>query len=125
MRSKALLVLVCSLAIVAGTSATLWGEATPKDIARLGADLTPLGAEKAGNAAGTIPAWDGGIKTPPAGYKPGGHLVDPYASDKVLFTITKDNVQQYAGNLTPGQQALLKTYPTYKMKVYPTHRSAA
>lgn len=30
-------------------------------VARLGQDLTPLGAEKAGNAAGTIPAWDGGL----------------------------------------------------------------
>ena len=26
-----------------------------------GAELTPMGAERAGNAAGTIPAWTGGI----------------------------------------------------------------
>ncbi len=29
--------------------------------ARLGQDLTPLGAERAGNIAGTIPEWTGGI----------------------------------------------------------------
>jgi hypothetical protein len=31
------------------------------DAAKLGAELTPLGAEKAGNADGSIPAWDGGL----------------------------------------------------------------
>ena len=46
------------------------------DPARLGADLTPLGGEKAGNADGSIPAWEGGITTPPAGYKPGDHHPD-------------------------------------------------
>jgi len=38
--------------------------------ARLGQDLTPLGAERAGNAEGTIPAWTGGV-TPPASYRAG------------------------------------------------------
>lgn len=124
MKRKATLVFICVVVLALGTS-SLFAQASAKDIARLGVDLTPIGAEKAGNAAGTIPAWDGGIKTPPAGYKLGGHYVDPFASDKVLFTITKENLQQYAGSLTPGQQALLKTYPTYKMKVYPTRRSAS
>ena len=63
-------------------------ELTADEVARLGADLTPVGAEKAGNADGTIPAWEGGITKPPAGYKPGDHHPDPYAGDKVLFTIT-------------------------------------
>ncbi len=109
------------LTLSVGLTATAWAQAN-----RLGADLTPMGAEKAGNKAGTIPAWDGGIKTPPAGYKPGQHYVDPYAGDKPLFTITPANVGQYSANLTPGQVALFKTYPkTYKMIVYPTHRSAA
>ena len=48
--------------------------------ARLGTDLTPMGGEKAGNAAGTIPAWDGGLKSAAdAGapdFKPGGHHPD-------------------------------------------------
>ncbi|MGK2907936.1 MAG: DUF1329 domain-containing protein [Desulfuromonadales bacterium] len=92
---------------------------------RLGKDLTPMGGEKTGNADGSIPAWDGGITSPPAGYQKGMHHPDPYAADKVLFTVTADNMAQYADKLTAGQQAMLKAYPTYKMNVYPTHRSAS
>jgi hypothetical protein len=103
-----------------------WAAVPPAQVARLGNDLTPIGAEKAGNADGSIPAWDGGIKSPPAGYKPGQHYVDPFAADRPLFTITAANMSQYANRLTPGQQALLRTYPkTYKMIVYPTRRSAS
>lgn len=95
------------------------------DASRLGSDLTPLGAEAKGNADGSIPAWTGGITTPPAGYKPGQHHPDPFAADQPLFTVTGANAAQYAEKLTPGQQAVLKAYPSYKMVVYPTHRSAS
>ncbi|MGO9851244.1 MAG: DUF1329 domain-containing protein [Steroidobacteraceae bacterium] len=106
-----------------------WGAVSPEQAARLGADLTPLGGEKAGNADGSIPAWTGGIKSPAdAGfpnYHSGDHHPDPYADDKPLFTITAANLSQYATRLSDGQKALFKTYPDYKMIVYPTHRSAA
>lgn len=95
------------------------------DPARLGADLTPLGGEKAGNADGSIPAWTGGLTTPPAGYQPGAHHPDPFAGEQPLFTITADNAGQYADKLTAGQQALLKAYPAYKIPVYRTHRTAS
>ena len=95
------------------------------DLAKLGTSLTPLGAEKAGNAAGTIPAWDGGVTKPVAGYKPGGHYPDPFPNDKPLFTIDAKNADKYKDQLSPGQLAMLKKYPTYKMVVYPTRRSAA
>jgi hypothetical protein len=124
MQFRKLVIIACSFALLVG-SATVQAQLSPQEIAKLGADLTPIGAEKKGNADGTIPAWDGGIKTPPAGYKPGQHYVDPFAGDKVLFTISKDNLAKYADKLTPGQQALLKAYPDYKMNVYPTHRSAS
>ena len=78
MQRKALLALVCALALTCVASMA-WGKATPEEIARLGADLTPLGAVKAGNEDGTIPAWEGGIATPPEGYQPGMHHPDPYA----------------------------------------------
>ncbi|MFC4654531.1 MULTISPECIES: DUF1329 domain-containing protein [Rheinheimera] len=95
-------------------------------VARLGADLTPLGAEKAGNADGSIPAWDGGIKTPPAGYKVGDHHQDPFSGDKVLYTITKANLDQYKALLSPGQIRLFESYPdSYKMNVYQTRRTAS
>ncbi|MGH8750380.1 MAG: DUF1329 domain-containing protein, partial [Burkholderiales bacterium] len=95
------------------------------EAAKLGTTLTPMGAEKAGNAAGTIPAWDGGLAKPLAGYVEGGHYPDPYAGDKPLFTIDSKNMEQYKANLSPGQMAMLQKYPDWKMVVYPTHRSAA
>ncbi len=98
---------------------------TAEQADRLGRDLTPMGGEMAGNADGSIPAWDGGITTPPAGYQKGMHHPDPYADDKLLFTVTADNMDQYSDKLTAGQQAMLKAYPSYKMNVYPTHRSMA
>ncbi|RKX34461.1 MAG: DUF1329 domain-containing protein [Verrucomicrobia bacterium] len=100
--------------------------AIPADeIARLGEDLTPLGAEKAGNADGTIPAWTGGITEPPAGYEPGMHHPDPFAEDDVLFTIDQSSMVQHADQLTAGHRALIQTYETYRMPVYPTRRSAS
>jgi hypothetical protein len=112
----------CLTALLASTAI---GGLSPDEVARLGKDLTPLGAEKAGNADGTIPEWTGGITSPPAGYQPGMHHPDPYADDKVLFTITAANMGQYADKLTPGHQAMLKTYDTFKMNVYPSRRSAS
>jgi hypothetical protein len=93
--------------------------------ARLGAELTPLGAQVAANADGSIPAWNGGITSAPAGYTPGMHHPDPYAGDSVKFTITGANADQYKEMLSPGHLALLAAYPTYKMPVYPTRRSAS
>ncbi|HEU5468621.1 MAG TPA: DUF1329 domain-containing protein [Steroidobacteraceae bacterium] len=96
----------------------------------LGADLTPMGAEKAGNAAGTIPAWNGGLKSAAdAGapdFKSGGHHPDPYAADKPLYKVDASNVSKYAENLTAGHEALLAAYKgSYFMNVYPSRRSAA
>ena len=55
--------------------------------ARLGKELTPLGGIRAGNDEGTIPAWDGGIITPPSCYKPRTFHCDPFPDDRRLFTI--------------------------------------
>jgi len=104
--------------------------ASASDAAKLGAELTPLGAEKAGNSDGSIPAWDGGITSASqagfANFRPGQHHPDPYASDKPLFTVAAGNMSQYGAKLTEGHKKLLQTYRnTFKMIVYPTHRSAA
>ena len=96
-----------------------------EEAGRLGNDLTPLGAEKAGNAEGTIPAWTGGITTPPAGYTVGMHHPDPFKDDQVLFTITAANADKYADKLSAGHLALLKAYADYSMPVYATHRSVS
>ena len=106
-----------------------WSAVSTQEAARLGADLTPMGGEQAGNADGTIPEWTGGIKSAAdAGfpsYRSGEHHPDPFAADQPLFTITAANMGQYAAKLTEGHKKLLQTYPDYKLIVYPTHRSAA
>lgn len=91
----------------------------------LGKSLTPMGAEKAGNAAGTIPPWDGGLIECPSGHKPGDHYPNPFPQDKPLFTIDASNMEKHQAHLSPGQMALLRKYPTWKMQVYPTRRTAA
>jgi hypothetical protein len=111
--------------IAAALSSSSYGALSTDQIARLGDDLTPLGAEMAGNAEGTIPAWTGGITEPPAGYTPGEHHPDPYIEDSILFTIDQNNMVEYADNLTAGHRALIQAYETYKMPVYPSHRSAS
>ena len=95
------------------------------EAAKLGNELTAVGAEKAGNADGTIPAYTGGIATPPAGYQVGQFHADPYAADQPLFTIDRSNVNDHADKLSEGQKAMIAKYPSFKMIVYPTRRSAA
>ena len=113
--------LVLACALVSPVSAELSAD----DIARLGKDLTPLGGERAGNAAGTIPEWTGGITKPPAGYQLGDHHPDPYAGDKPLFVIDQSNLDQYRDKLSTGHQRMLELYPSFKLNVYPTRRSAS
>jgi len=100
--------------------------AVPDDeAAQLGQTLSPIGAQKAGNEAGSIPPWDGGLKDMPGDYDPDKPLPNPFAEDQPLLEITGQNYQQHAAQLTEGQMALFRQYPeTYKMKVYPSRRSA-
>jgi len=103
-----------------------WAGAKPDQVQRLNEDLTPMGSERAGNAAGTIPAWTGGITEPPAGYSPGDHHPNPFPDDQPLFRITGANYQDYADNLSPGQMGLFEKYgDTYFMDVYESRRSAS
>ena len=117
--------LISSSVLLLATTALAHAAVAEADLARLGRDLTPLGAERAGNADGTIPAWEGGITTPPAGYQVGDHHPDPFAADQPLYTITPANLAQYESRLTAGAVSLLKAYPSYQMIVYPTRRSAS
>jgi len=88
--------------------------------------LTPMGAEKAANKDGTIPAWDGGLTTSPPCYKGApNRYCDPFPDDKPLFVITSQNVDKYKDKLAVGQLALFRKFSDYKMKVFPTRRTAA
>ena len=94
---------------------------------KLGAELTPMGAQKAGNADGSIPMWTGSMSGVPAGlsYMGSGDVFpDPYASDRVLYTINARNMSGYSSYLSEGLKAMLKKYPTFNIPVYPSHRDA-
>jgi hypothetical protein len=111
-------------ALLLALSSPAHAQITADQSARLGKDLTPLGGEMAGNADGSIPAYTGGLAQPPAGWSPDQGYIDPFASEKPLFTITAANMAQYKDKITPGMQALLAKYPSYSIPVYPTHRTA-
>ncbi|MES0874515.1 DUF1329 domain-containing protein [Sinimarinibacterium thermocellulolyticum] len=87
--------------------------------------LTPIGAEAQANADGSIPPWTGGLTRAqwPPGFAPGERLRDPFAGERPLFTITKDNLARHRERLSRGHQALFARYPNYKMPVYATRRS--
>jgi hypothetical protein len=53
------------------------------------------------------------------------HHSDPFADDKLLFTIDKSNIDQHKAKLTAGQQAMILAYDKFYMKVYQTRRSAS
>ena len=82
-----------------------------EEAAKLKTELTPLGAEKAGNKDGSIPAWTGGYTTPIPGDKPGGRRGDPFKDEKPLFSHHAKNVDQYADKLTDGTQGAAEEVP--------------
>ncbi len=111
------LTLACNLSMAAVTA---------DEARQLGTKLTPVGAEVAGNADKSIPAYTGGLTTPPAGYVKGsGVRPDPFAAEKPLFSVTAANLAQHESKLTAGTRELIKRYPSMRVDVYPTHRTAA
>ncbi|MFL6681556.1 MAG: DUF1329 domain-containing protein [Burkholderiaceae bacterium] len=121
-RTLSLSVLLASIASAAMAAAT------PQEAARLGKDLTPWGAEVEGNKDGSIPAYTGGLKTPPAGFNPDGggkRWIDPFPGEKPLFTITAENLSKYQDKMLGSTLELFKRYPKdFRMDVYPSHRTA-
>ena len=100
---------------------------SPEQAAELGKTLTPMGAEMAGNADGSIPAWDPTGGPVPAGFVPGsGHFPNAYPDEKPLYTIDASNWQQYADQLTVGTKGMFEKYGAdgWKLHVYPTHRTS-
>lgn len=119
--------IVVALAWVCSSHA--FAKVTAQEAARLKTELTPMGAERAGNAEGTIPAWDGGLSQVPEGinYQGRGSIrPNPFANDKVILTINAQNVDQHADKMSAGMVALIKRHPeTFRLDVYQTRRTAA
>jgi hypothetical protein len=115
-----------AIGIAALSATSAWAAVSADEAKQLGTTLTPVGAEKAGNADGTIPAYTGGLTAPPASYEKGsGFRADPFAGEKPRLVITGKDVDAQADKLTEGTKALLKRYPTMRLDVYPTHRTVA
>lgn len=128
------------LALAASMPLAALAAATAAEAAKLGHELTPTGAEAAGNAAGTIPAWEGVKRFRPeqlkvtyrqleelrAKHSPAlaSLLAPDRIVDKPLFVITRANLKQYAGQLTAGHRALFARDADYQMRVYPSVRAA-
>lgn len=126
---------VIAASVLAMTFAgSVYAAVSAAEAAKLGSSLTPLGAEVKGNgkdvASGFgIPDWTGGItadKIPAAYKKPGQFHPDPYAADKVVFTITNQNKSQYADYMMTGTSKMLEIYPdSLYLNVYPSRRSTS
>jgi hypothetical protein len=98
-------------------------QAATADASSLTTNLTPVGAERAGNADGSIPAWTGGVVSPPL--PPDQSVVVPmFTDEQALYTVDGSNMVQHQGMLSEGTEALMTKYG-FKIKVYQTHRTAA
>jgi len=95
------------------SAASALAAVSPEEAARLGKDLTPMGAEMAGNADGSIPPWNPEGTPIPEGFVPGSdNYINPYADETPIYTIDGSNWQEYKDFLTPelrgGDEAYLK-----------------
>ena len=126
--SKQLIALAASTLIAAATCAA----PTAAEVAELGTTLTDIGAIKAGNADGSIPAFDAAkaITKPVEPYKPvdpqgGFPYTDPFAAEKPLVLDHRAPTwTSTPTSSTTARNTCSKKYPGYRIDVYPTHRTA-
>ena len=98
---------------------------TAEEAAKLKSTLTPLGGERAGNADGSIPAWDGGYKGGGSGPSLGDIPTSIFPNEKPIYKIDAASAGKYDKLLSDGSKALLKKYPdSFRIDVYPTRRTA-
>ena len=88
-------------------------QVTAQQAQELDGKLTPVGAERAGNASGTLPAWSG------------GGVPRGLAAEAPLFTIDAAHAAQYEAVLPEAALVLFRTFPDYRIRVFPCHRRAA
>lgn len=108
-----------SFALMASSSTS--AAEKPADPSRLQRDLTPVGAERAGNRDGSIPQW----KADQLSDKEHLQWMQSISSEEPLFIIDAKNLQQHRSLLTEGLQAMFRRYPdSFSVPVYKTHRTA-
>src|SRR5580692_9347410 len=110
-----------ALVLLVGEAAAV----SDQEAAQLKSRLTPVGAERAGNAAGTIPPWMGGYTVNLSNYRNGEPRLDPFVGERALFSITAKNFESYSDRLPEGAKRLFEKNPGYRMDIYRSHRTAA
>ena len=98
-------VLMTSAVLTVMAATPVMSSVSPEEAAKLKTTLTPLGAEREGNADGSIPGWNGGFTTVPSGYKSGDPRPDFFSGEKPVAQIIKANMAKYADKLADAQQA--------------------
>lgn len=117
--------LLAGSSIIAVRAGVAHAQSAMPDASQLGTTLTPLGGEIAGNADGSIPAWTGGMTTLPGGVQPGQYVPELFPNEQPLLVIDASNVAQHASMLSEGAVTMIGKYQGFKIKVFPTHRTAA
>lgn len=113
-----------TLALATAVTTTTLAAVSPEEAEQLGKTLTIVGAETAGNADGSIPDFNGGLSTPPADYEAGSNYrPNPFADEEPVLVIDSNNLEQYREMLTATTVELIERFPTFKVDVYPTHRT--
>jgi len=92
---------LAGLALLAACSGGALAAVSEAEAAKLGKELTPVGAERAGNKDGSIPEFKGG--TPKGKHKLDEPRADPFAAEKPLFSIDASNVDKYKDKLSAGR----------------------
>ena len=119
-------VVTLSLFTILNSAYTANAEVGIEEANKLKKELTPLGAERAGNKDGSIPQWEGGMTAPVAGPKPGDIPTALFRGETPVTQISVKNMAQFTEKLSDGVQALMKKYPeSFRIDVYPSHRTAA
>ncbi len=119
-------ILTTSALVLAMASAGAFAKVSTQEAAKLGSELTQMGAVAAGNKAGSIPAYKGGLAADASADAFTNPVAKKFMAETPLLTITAKNLDQYKANLSDGQIAMFKKFPdSYSMPVYKTERTAA
>jgi hypothetical protein len=126
MRTKNRCLAIAVLVALSTSAAPAFAAVGADEAKQLGTTLLPWGAEKGGNKEGTIPDWTGQVNIP-TNYDPTkpGVRPDPFSNEKPLFSINAQNMDRYADKLSDGVRAMMMKYPSFRVDVYPSHRTAA
>ena len=112
--------------LLSGMSAAALAAVNPDEAQQLGQNLTFIGAIQAANADGSIPAYEGGLRTAPEGFQPdSGTWADPFKDEKPLYRITSANMAEYADLLECRTEGSAAAQSGILHGHLPSHRTAA